>query len=368
MIVDVQGDEPPDISPACYFAGLQAAASYVIDNGLPFFASGHISFMRDYLKAWRTKSGDEAVREASADLAKLEEKTQHRLHPVLVQMGGLFRAVFSSSWMVLAKSIRIVPPLITAVVVVFVTSDAWRLPWHRLYPSHYMPGGPVSRHESGFPDQIQGLLGGRASGYLDIQGHSGGLVDGHMQRNGARAGSRSRRPMAALPQTHGAGRQDRAACEPCQSWGPGMLLYGGYLVVSAFSLVVVALVVSASLILVALILISAKETSALAGQSARIWLMLPGHLVITRELVSLSVCLGAFAVFFLVAGQRTEDRKEFMDNVLADVRRIFVVYSCLLSRPRSCREVDQDPGRFASSRPRGSRQRRNHTPGVHSRG
>ena len=127
MIVDVQGDEPPDISPACYFAGLQAAASYVIDNGLPFFASGHISFMRDYLKAWRTKSGDEAVREASADLAKLEEKTQHRLHPVLVQMGGLFRAVFSSSWMVLAKSIRIVPPLITAVVVVFVTSDAWRL-------------------------------------------------------------------------------------------------------------------------------------------------------------------------------------------------------------------------------------------------
>ena len=83
--------------------------------------------MWDYLKAWRKKNGDEAVREASADLTRLEEKTQHRLHPVLVQLGGLFRAVFSSAWMVLAKSIRIVPPLITAVVVVFVTSDAWRL-------------------------------------------------------------------------------------------------------------------------------------------------------------------------------------------------------------------------------------------------
>ena len=149
--------------------------------------------------------------------------------------------------------------------------------------------------------------------------------------------------------------------------GAGYALYGGYLVVSAFSLVVVALVVSASLILVALILISAKETSALAGQSAHIWFMLPGHLVITRELVSLSVCLGAFAVFFLVAGQRTENRKEFMDNVLADVRRIFVVYSVY------CRAHDHAE-KWTKIRVDSPplvpevRQRRNHTPGVHSRG
>lgn len=151
------------------------------------------------------------------------------------------------------------------------------------------------------------------------------------------------------------------------SLGGRVCLYGGYLVVSAFSLVVVALVVSASLILVGLILISAKETSALAGQSAHIWLMLPGHLVITRELVSLSVCLGAFAVFFLVAGQRTEDRKEFMDNVLAEVRRIFVVYSVY------CRAHDHAE-KWTKIRVDSLplvpevRQRRNHRPGVHPLG
>jgi hypothetical protein len=113
--------------------------------------------------------------------------------------------------------------------------------------------------------------------------------------------------------------------KPAKFWAR-VFLYSGYVAVSAFSLIVVAMAVSASLILVGLILISAKETKNLA-QSVHIYLKLPWHLVITRQLVSLSLCLGAFAAFFLVAAQRPADRKEFMDNIISRVRRAFVVYS-----------------------------------------
>ena len=80
------------------------------------------------------------------------------------------------------------------------------------------------------------------------------------------------------------------------------------------------------MILVGLILINASETKSLA-QSVQVYLTLPGHLVLTRQLVSLSLSLGAFATLFVVAGQRPDDRKELMDNALALIRRAFVVYS-----------------------------------------
>jgi hypothetical protein len=103
-------------------------------------------------------------------------------------------------------------------------------------------------------------------------------------------------------------------------------VYSSYVLLSAFSLIAAAMFVAGALILVGLILINARETVELA-HSIHIYRMLPGHVVITRQLVSLSLSLGAFSAFFLVAAQHTEDRKVFMDNVLVRLRRALLVYS-----------------------------------------
>lgn len=61
---------------------------------------------------------------------------------------------------------------------------------------------------------------------------------------------------------------------------------------------------------------------------------LPGHVVLTTQLVSLSITLGCFAAFFLGAGQRPEDRTAFMNSGLTDLRRVLLAYS-IYCRARS---------------------------------
>ncbi|MFI6054498.1 hypothetical protein ACIBCO_30960 [Streptomyces violascens] len=50
-------------------------------------------------------------------------------------------------------------------------------------------------------------------------------------------------------------------------------------------------------------------------------------LVVTRELLSLSLSLGAFAALFLVSGQRPEERTVYLHKDLFRLRRALVVYS-----------------------------------------
>jgi hypothetical protein len=49
--------------------------------------------------------------------------------------------------------------------------------------------------------------------------------------------------------------------------------------------------------------------------------------MVTKQLLSLSLSLGAFAAFFLVAAQRSDERDEFMKNTLARYRRALLVYT-----------------------------------------
>jgi hypothetical protein len=53
----------------------------------------------------------------------------------------------------------------------------------------------------------------------------------------------------------------------------------------------------------------------------------PGIWSSPPQLVSLSLTLGAFAAFFLVTGQRPEERVEFMNASLRDLRRVLLAYS-----------------------------------------
>ena len=101
--------------------------------------------------------------------------------------------------------------------------------------------------------------------------------------------------------------------------------YLTYLALIAFALIAVALFVSIILIIVGLILINSNETKNLAG-SVYIYHPFPG-IMVTKQLLSLSLSLGAFAAFFLVAAQRSDERDEFIKNTLARYRRALVVYT-----------------------------------------
>ena len=105
----------------------------------------------------------------------------------------------------------------------------------------------------------------------------------------------------------------------------GVYAYLAYLALVAFSLIAAALFVSAILIAVGLILINANETKSLAG-SAYIYQSFPG-ITVTKQLLSLSFSLGAFAAFFLVAAQHSDDRDKFMKSTLLRYRRALLVYT-----------------------------------------
>jgi len=217
-------------------------------------------------------------------------------------------SVVKSSWDVLRKGVRGVPPLITALVVVFVTSDAWRI------------------LGAGFTVRFTVLVVVfllfsllflvRWSCWDDIdveQPEAENLLVGIRRTNMARF----RRFMTC-----------GAAPAPIVRPGiPGTIwVYATYWLLCAFALIVSALFVSGTLILIGVILISKDETKTLAN-SVHVYQTLPGGAVITMQLLSLSFSLGAFAAFFLVAAQKPSDRTEFMANMLRRYRRDLVAYS-----------------------------------------
>lgn len=345
MPADAHTDKPRDISSARFFADLQCAATYVFEQGLPFFVTSHINFMNDYLKLWQEQAGDEeAVKIASHALVTFTKEAEHNINPALFLVTGFVHSVASSAWLSLSKSIRIVPPLITAVVVVFVTSDAWRMLgagftlrffclvslfllssllflirfkgyWEKDFD---LDESDVTTARE-LLDKLKHELRGTEEG-LPLSQHAPNAATGEQQRDGE-----DTLPWRQFNELIDLGAKSLPLVKP-SNLGLRICHYCAYVAVSLFSLIAVALVVSASLILVGTIVISAKVTKDLA-QSIHIYWALPGHFVITSQLVSLSLSLGAFATLFVVAGQRPEDRKELMDNALALIRRTFVVYS-----------------------------------------
>jgi len=103
-------------------------------------------------------------------------------------------------------------------------------------------------------------------------------------------------------------------------------VYAGYWLLTAFALIVAAVIVSSTLIVIGVILINRDQTQTLAN-SVYVYQTFPGGAVVTKQLLSLSFSLGAFAAFFLVAAQHPDDRRTFMNNVLVCYRQALLVYS-----------------------------------------
>jgi hypothetical protein len=316
-----------------YLSELNKTALYAVTRGMVPLLVTHVIFLVKFTGAWVENQECDSAGGATQALIGGWPKWSQRvlekwlttralpnwlalavvLIPYVLPLAVLVPAqtgwsVLKSSWDVLRKGARGVPPLITAVVVVFVTSDAWRI----------LGTGFTIRFKvlvtAFLLSSLLFLVRWNCWDDIDVsQPEAEKLLVGIRRKNMARF----RRFI-----------DDGATPAPLvRPRIPGTIwIYGCYWLLCAFALAVTALFVSAMLIIVGVILISKDETRTLAT-SVTVYQTLPYGGVITRQLLSLSFSLGAFAAFFLVAAQKTSDRRAFMRAMLRRYRRDLVAYS-----------------------------------------
>jgi hypothetical protein len=318
-----------------FLFGLNNTAMYAATRGSPLFLPGHISFLMAYVHGWlRVQPGpdyekEKAVMEAlfrhSPKPAKhlilrllkarwIPEKAKRLLllTPLLTPLAVTLPWQFiwsgaKSAWDILGKGIRSVPPLVTAVVVVFVTSDAWRILGTGFTPRFFLLVSAFLLTSLLF------LV--RRDWWADVDAAEvevAPLLEGIKHWNRDSFDDFMRRGAAPVPMQRPCGLRKVYA-------------YLTYLTLIAFALIATALFVSIILTIVGMILINANEAKNLAG-SVDIYHSFPG-IMVTKQLLSLSLSLGAFAAFFLVAAQHSGDRDEFIKNILARYRRALLVYT-----------------------------------------
>jgi hypothetical protein len=322
-----------------YLSDLNKTAIYAVTRGMPFLLATHAAFLVTFVDAW-IKEPQSAKEAAEALFGRWPQWSQRRvarwlgseripnkallillLIPFVLPLVGVVpwqigRSALNSGWDVLRKGVRGVPPLITAVVVVFVTSDAWRI----------LGNGFTVRFA------VLVVVFFLASLLFLIRRNCWDDIDAKpKEAAGLLAGIKHNRPVGFHEFTD-CGVEPSPISRP-RGFG-AVWVYTGYWMLCAFALVIAALFVSSALIVIGVIMINKNQTMTLAN-SVYVYQTLPGGVVITRQLLSLSFSLGAFAAFFLVASQRPRDRRAFMKNVLVRYRRVLLVYTIY------CRAHDQ---------------------------
>jgi hypothetical protein len=316
------GNPARAMDPEKFIIDLNKAVWYMLRRGATFFFPGHLAFMAGYIKAWQAQDQDSAAQAMGTAylIGRYNPFTallRARWLPVALRqftftlpaipliLLGMSVLAGRGFYRMIRTSIRSIPPLLTAVVVVFVTSDAWRI------LGTGFSARPIALWVAFILAAWLFLI--RYKYWVDIE-----TVD--MQDLLSKAESKdylnSFIQLGAVPEEmekpgDGAGRQ---------------FVYGTYMVLTLLSLLEIALAVAACLTVVGMILVSKGETSTLAN-GVHVYFTLPGHVVLTTQLVSLSITLGCFAAFFLVAGQSPEDRGVFMNSCLKDLRRALLAYS-----------------------------------------
>ena len=330
---EIPGPNGPQWSAEDYLFCLNKTAIYAVTRGLlPLLVMPHLTFLVDFVDAWLKREPDGAKKTVAALFDRWPQWSQRRIEgwvasPRIPNRGLLFlllipfalplvvvvpweaaRAALSSSWDVVRKGVRGVPPLVTAVVVVFVTGDAWRILgtgftvrfavlvfFFVLASALFLVQRDCWEDIDAKPTEASTLLGGikheRSTGFR-------GFIDCGIEP-------------APMLRPRGLG---------------ALWVYAGYWLLTAFALIVAAVIVSSTLIVIGVILINRDQTQTLAN-SVYVYQTFPGGAVVTKQLLSLSFSLGAFAAFFRVAAQHPDDRRTFMNNVLVCYRQALLVYS-----------------------------------------
>jgi len=328
------------MEPCKYLAALNEAGLYAMARGAPMVVRWHIVFLKRYIGAWLRESRgkeDEVYNAVTEALfgnwpELIKGRVANRLYrtreaklgtifylPVYIrvflygQIGltlfrALVRSVMKSTLDLLRTGVRGIPPLITAVVVVFVTSDAWKI----------FGGGFTVR----FCILVIFLL--LASCCFLVHWDPWQDLGADETEAAQLLGDIKRKHPMKFCEFTRCGIKSLPIAKPRGS--SALWLRLRYWTIALFAVMVFAGLVSAGLIFVGVILISFQETKDLAG-SVQVYLRILSGAVITKQLLSLSFTLGALAPLFLVAAQRPDDRASFMKNLLVRHRRALLVYS-----------------------------------------
>lgn len=359
MTVSKPANQQHEMLKANFLHDINKVAIYALARGASFFFINHLKFLVSYVKEWlRTYPQDE---DAAAEA--LFKQLPKRVRPWILRLYWsqwipewarwfllvaplvlrLFLVVplqlllssFKNAWGILRKGVRGIPPLITAVVVVFVTSDAWKILGAGFTPRFFalvIVFLAVSlmflAHKDYWEDigadgpDADSVLNDISRTHLWVVIRKIFLVVG-IKTVSDWADRRSVRPFEFMIFVD-RGIQPLPVKRPT-GFG-AFVVRAGYITLCAFSLIVTAIFVSVFLVIVGIILINKSNTNDLA-HAVNVYQTFPGNVVVTKQLLSVSLSLGAFAAFVLVASQRPEERVEFMRSILVRYRGALLVYS-----------------------------------------
>ena len=110
-----------------------------------------------------------------------------------------------------------------------------------------------------------------------------------------------------------------------------------YLGIIIANLLLIAFLVSGALMIIGIIRIDAALTRQLSGVPAHVLLRLPGNMVITQELLSLSLALGGLAIlsFTFVTLSDRQARSNFTSTATSGLRRALFAFTVYQAAPDS---------------------------------
>lgn len=342
----------PPLSPERFVNDMDAVASHVTGRGLPLLITGHYGWMARYLTSYFESAkapqnitigvsgplSASVTFSANAERRHLGPRTRSlATAQVFDRLWQLIRSLVVRLAVSAGLSIRSYvrtnalasAPLIAAIVIVFFTGDSWKI------------------LGQGFDWQFFALLGFflvfSLLGVADLRN-----LKSHLSVSPADLGTKMRDPSVLSLSVALTNLGYELPHAPKVSRLAMINTAAVYLGIIMANLLLIGLLVSGGLVLIGLIRIDADLTRQLSGAPARVILRLPGSMVITQELLSLSFTLGGLAIlsFAFVTLQNREDRSNFVSTASSGLRNVllaFTVYQAALENEAPLTGVSSQP-------------------------
>ena len=333
IVQESEANVVPPLSPERFVNDMDALASYLAGRGLPLLITGHYIWMTRYLASYF--KNNKAAAEISVglsipffpvDLTVSFGPGLGRLAPPTIVLA--VAQVFDRLWQLIRSLIARLAisavlsaraytrtnalasaPLIAAIVIVFFTGDSWKI------------------LGEGFDWQFGALLGFflllSVLGVADLRNLSSHF-SGSPADLDAGAGAPSERSLSAAL-THIGYELPATPQLPWLGMVNAIAIYLGIIIAN---LLLIAVLVSGALMIIGIIRINAALTRQLSGVPAHVLLRLPGNMVITQELLSLSLALGGLAIlsFTFVTLPDRQARSNFTSTATSGLRRALFAF------------------------------------------
>lgn len=335
VVQESEANAVPPLSPERFVNDMDALASYLAGRGFPLLITGHYMWMTRYLSSYFKNSKAPAKISVGLSIPFLFGVSftvsfapgRGRLAPPTIVLA--VAQVFDRLWQLIRSLIvRLAvsaalsarsytrtnalasAPLIAAIVIVFFTGDSWKI------------------LGQGFDWQFGALLGFflllSVLGVVDLRN-----LSSHFSTSPADLSAGPDAPSAISLSTALTHIGYELPATPQLSW-PGTVnaiaIYLGIIIANFF---LIAFLVSGALMIIGIIRIDAALTRQLSGLPAHVLLRLPGNMVITQELLSLSLALGGLAIlsFTFVTLPDRQARSNFTSTATSGLRRVLLAFT-----------------------------------------